>query len=236
MTSLHDPLPAPVAARLRRPSWRDPRLLVGLVLVAGSVAAGAAVVSAARTTTPAYVAAHDLVPGDVVAQADLRVLDVNLGSAGDRYLRPAAAPAEGQVVVAVVRQGELVPREALGAAGDVDLRAVPVPVDGALSDRVRVGATVDLWFVPDGTRSAVGGTEDSADSDSDSDSGSGTAASSDRPRRVAKDALVQQVDDGGGIVVGGTTTVQVLVPQGALPAVLAALQADGDVTLVPATS
>ena len=35
-----DLLPAPVAPRLRRPSWRDPRLVVGLVLVALAVALG----------------------------------------------------------------------------------------------------------------------------------------------------------------------------------------------------
>src|SRR5699024_7184933 len=33
-------LPSPAAVRLRRPGWRDPRLLLGVVLVAASVALG----------------------------------------------------------------------------------------------------------------------------------------------------------------------------------------------------
>ena len=40
-------LPAPAAARLRRPSWRDPRLLVGLLLVAVAVVVGTTAVAAA---------------------------------------------------------------------------------------------------------------------------------------------------------------------------------------------
>lgn len=220
-SAVFDPLPAPTAARLRRPSWRDPRLLVGVVLVAGSVAAGAAVVGAARTTTPVFVAAHDLVPGDPVTAADLRLADVNLGGAAGRYLGAGDAPSDGSVATAVVHAGELVPRASLGSADEVDLRAVPVPVSGALSDRVRVGATVDLWYVPDAGSGAA----------------ASTGASAGTPRRLAASAVVQEVSDGsGGLVVGGDVTVQVLVPQDVLPDVLAALQGDGDVTVVPAAA
>src|SRR3954452_20167145 len=56
-------LPAPVAARLRRPGWRDPRLLVGVVMVAASVALGSWAVQSAQTTVPVYVARDALVPG-----------------------------------------------------------------------------------------------------------------------------------------------------------------------------
>src|SRR5690242_3396447 len=49
-------VPAPVAARLRRPGWRDPRLLSGVALVAGAVALGSWVVSSAQHTVPVYVA------------------------------------------------------------------------------------------------------------------------------------------------------------------------------------
>src|SRR5919112_2530446 len=46
-------LPAPtLARRLSRPSWRDPRLLVGVLLVLGSVTAGSLGVGAGVETPP----------------------------------------------------------------------------------------------------------------------------------------------------------------------------------------
>lgn len=210
-------LPAPVAPRLRRPTWRDPRLLVGCALVAGSVALGATVVSSARDTAPVYVAAHDLVPGDAVAASDLRVVDVNLGGEAARYLAPEdGGLAAGTVVTGVVRSGELLPRAVLGKASDVHVRTVAVPVGGTLSDRVEAGSTVDVWFVPKAATGAAG---------------SDAAAA---PRRITESAVVAQVDEpGSSLVGGGQTTVQVLVPQDDLPTVLAALAADGTVTVVP---
>ncbi len=214
-----EPLPTPVAPRLRRPTWRDPRLLVGCALVAGSVALGATVVSSARDTTPVYVAAHDLVPGDPVGASDLRVVDVNLGGEASRYLAPEGSGlVAGSVATVVVRSGELVPRAALGKESDVTVRAVAVPVSGTLSERVRTGSTVDVWFVPKASSGAVA-------------AGGGDAGA---PRRLTQGAVVAQVDEpGSSLVVGGQTTVQVLVQPGDLPAVLAALAADGTVTVVP---
>jgi hypothetical protein len=210
-------LPAPVASRLRRPTWRDPRLLVGCALVAGSVALGATVVSSARDTAPVYVAAHDLVPGDPVAVSDLRVVDVNLGGEAAGYLAPESGGlAAGTVATGVVHSGELLPRAALGKASDVHVRTVAVPVGGMLSDRVEAGSSVDVWFVPKAATGATG------------------ADAASTPRRITEGAVVAQVDEpGSSLVGGGQTTVQVLVPQDDLPTVLAALAADGTVTVVP---
>src|SRR5665648_686996 len=49
---------SPPAVRLRRPGWRDTRFLVGLVLVALSVAMGAAAFSAAARTVPVLSLIH----------------------------------------------------------------------------------------------------------------------------------------------------------------------------------
>ena len=73
-------LPAPVAPRLRRPGWRDPRLLAGVAMVAGSVALGSWAVRSAQSTVPVYVARTALVPGDRVEPGALLVQDVQLGA------------------------------------------------------------------------------------------------------------------------------------------------------------
>ncbi|KMM47274.1 hypothetical protein CWIS_00635, partial [Cellulomonas sp. A375-1] len=76
-TALLD-LPAPTAARLRRPGWRDPRLLAGIALVAAAVALGAWAVRSAQATVPVYATRAVLVPGTSVDAAALVVVDVRL--------------------------------------------------------------------------------------------------------------------------------------------------------------
>ena len=64
------------AQRLRRPSWRDPRLLAGLALVLGSVVLGTSVVAAADDTIAVYAAADALVAGDPLETDALTVVRV----------------------------------------------------------------------------------------------------------------------------------------------------------------
>src|SRR5690606_23537154 len=58
--------------RLRRPTWRDPRLGVGVLRVAASVALGSWAVARADRTTDVLVAVEALAPGDRLADAELR--------------------------------------------------------------------------------------------------------------------------------------------------------------------
>jgi hypothetical protein len=207
-------LPEPVAARLRWPRWRDPRLLTGVVIVALSVALGSWVVSSASRTVPVFVADGALTPGEVVTADALRVADVRLGSGTGRYL-PADEPLPaGLVALRVVDDGELVPLTALGANADV--RSVAVPVGSGLSDRIRAGAVVDLWFVPDAPVTPT------------------SPADRPEPSTLAKNVVVEQVDaEDGAIVVDGTVTLHALVPNDALPTVLTALSGAGTVAVVP---
>src|SRR3954462_10271945 len=61
----------PWAVRSRRPGWRNPRLLLGVVLVAASVALGARLLSAADDTVGVWALTRDLPAGAVVDQADV---------------------------------------------------------------------------------------------------------------------------------------------------------------------
>jgi hypothetical protein len=207
-------LPEPAATRLRRPRWRDPRLLTGVVIVALSVAFGSWVVSAASRTVPVFVADGALTPGEPLTADLVRAVDVRLGAGTGRYL-PADEPLPTDLVVLrVVDDGELVPLSALGAGADV--RSVAVPVASGLSDRIRAGAVVDLWFVPDAPVTPE------------------PAADRPDPSTLAKNVVVEQVDaEDGAIVVDGTVTLHVLVPTDSLATVLAALSDAGTVAVVP---
>lgn len=206
-------LPAPAAARLRPPSWRDPRLLVGVLLVLGSVVLGARVVAAADDTEPFYVAARAITPGDRIGPDDLRVVDVRLGDAGEAYLGADAGPAADLVATRTVAAGELVPRGSVGAASDVVLQPVAVPVT-TLPDGLRAGTVVDVWVAqPDPER----------------------AGAFLEPERVVQGADVADVSDAGSSLGStGDSTVQVLLAPDDLPVVLGALANDAVVSLVPA--
>ena len=205
-------LPAPRAARLRRPGWRDPRLLLGLALVGLSVLLGSWAVATAARTVPVLAATEALVPGDPVRAEALRVVDVRVPDEATAYLT-AGTELEGLVVTRVVGAGELVPASAVATEGETGARAVAVTTEGRLSGDVVEGSLVDLWFVPD---------PDAADDEPPP------------PRELAGSLVVAEVDEGGSAFsVGSGVTVHVLVPVPDLAAVLSAVRGPGTVEVVP---
>jgi len=141
---------SPSATRLRRRGWRDPRLAVGLVLVAVSTLVGARLLAAADDSVPVWVAAGPVRAGDDAAGAELVPGRVRLtdGAATSVYLGTDVAPVG--IFDRDLAAGELVPAAALQPAGsgrrsDVPLSVEPgdAPVDLAAGDRV------DVWVVPD---------------------------------------------------------------------------------------
>ncbi|WP_456788005.1 hypothetical protein [Cellulomonas sp. P5_C5] len=212
-TSVMD-LPAPVAARLRRPGWRDPRLLAGIAMVAASVLLGSWAVRTAQATVPVYVTRAALVPGDRVTAEDLAVVDVRLGTVNlDHYLRADRQVAADGVVVRAVGRGELVPASAVGSSADLDLRPVSVTLTRAPSSDVVPGALVDLWFTPPAPK------EDAEPAE---------------PNELAGGLTVAEVSTpSGAFGASGGSAVQVLVPSSLLPVILTALSAEGTVDVVP---
>lgn len=138
------------AARLRRPGWRDPRLWVGVALVAASVLLGARVLAGADRTVAVWAAADDLPAGSSLDPTDLEAAQVRFADAGDldAYL-PADQPLpDGVVLRRTVGPGELVPRSALGPADQADTVEVPVAVaPEQVPGSVRAGSVVDVYLL-----------------------------------------------------------------------------------------
>lgn len=142
---------APSARRSRRPGWRSPRLVVGLLLVAASVLIGAWALSSSEDTVGVWTVTRDLPEGARLARADLEVRQVRFSDGGtaDHYVSAARAPV-GLRLAHDVTAGELLPRGAL-AQGDGP-HLVEVPVSVATEDlpaTVQQGARVDVWVSPD---------------------------------------------------------------------------------------
>ena len=76
---------APVM-RLRRPRWKDPRLIIGIVLVVASVLMGALLVSRLSATTPVLVARGTIVPGEEIDPDQLTTVELRLGEQEAMYV------------------------------------------------------------------------------------------------------------------------------------------------------
>src|SRR2546426_1594466 len=101
-------------ARLKKPSWRDPRLLVGILLVLASVAGVISLVGAADQTTEAYAAREPIAVGEKLSPDKLHRVKVRLGDVEEHYLTPETGLGEGLVAVQRIGKDQLLPRESLG--------------------------------------------------------------------------------------------------------------------------
>lgn len=150
----------PGATRWRRPGWRDPRLVIGVVVVAASVVLGARVLAAADDSVPVWTLARDLPAGSPVTGDVLESRPVRFGDAADadRYLSAIADLPEGAALARDVGRGELLPRSALRSGAPADLVQVPLSVAADdLPATVSRGGTVDVWVAaanPDPTADA----------------------------------------------------------------------------------
>lgn len=146
---------SPRAVRLTTPRWLDTRLVLGVLLVALSVAAGARVFTAADNLTAVYVAAHDLVPGQHISADDLAVGHVRLRGQAGLYVSAGATLPVGYVVTRYVGADELLPAAALATPSTAGpSRFVTVPVQpGHLPDNLGRGDLVDVYLTP---KSAAG--------------------------------------------------------------------------------
>ncbi|GAB7193705.1 flagellar protein FlgA [Kineococcus sp. NUM-3379] len=211
-------LPPPRATRLRAPSWRDPRLLVGLSLVLGSVVLGARVVATADRTVPVWAVVGPVAAGQSIGAGNLRVAEVRLGEDVQRaYLPASAAPATDWVALRTVAAGELLPRASVGRAADLAARPVSLPLD-SLPAGVAVGGQVDVWT----TGAVVEGRADLP----------GTAPAG--PEQLLAGVEVSAVSSAGaGLGTRRSADVQVLVPAGRLPGLLTSLASGTQLVVVP---
>jgi len=182
---------APAPRRVRPPRWLDLRLVLGVLLVLGSVLLGARVVSAADATVPVWSVAADLAAGTELSADDLVAVDVRLDSAAGAYLATSTRP-EGRTLSRAVRAGELLPRSALEDPAELVQVALPVQA-GYVPPSLTRGQLVDVYALADPAAGAV------AEAD-----GSVTA--------VVEEAPVQALSGrSDGVLSTPTTTVQVVV-------------------------
>lgn len=135
----------PSSPRTRRRFWIDPRFVIGLVLVVASIAGVGVIVTGSDKSSAVYTAGRTLMVGDEITPADLIETQVQLGSTAQLYLTPTPAPTEGLMVTETILVGELVARSMVGSASSADLTSIVVDIPGRLAASIAAGSTVDIW-------------------------------------------------------------------------------------------
>lgn len=202
-----------LARSATRPFWFDPRFVIGVVLVVGSVVGVSFVVATVDDTVEVYAARTMMPAGTAVSAGDLDVTAVRLGTSGEYYLAVDDLPKEGLVLSRAVAEGELLPLAALSERASLGHTSVVVTVGGDVAAAVAAGTTVDLWAAPQLEHGRFGS-----------------------PAIVVPSAEVVRLIDGGGFIGGDSgRSVELRVPTGNIAAVLQSTANADALSLVPAS-
>ncbi|WP_157001473.1 SAF domain-containing protein [Agromyces laixinhei] len=189
----------------------DPRLIIGIVLIAGSTFGVWSLVTGLDDGVEVYVARDTLTPGTRIQADDLATETVRLGASGARYLVADGLPDDGLVVARTIEAGELVPEAAVDETDRTGLATVVVPSRGPLPAEIAPGARVDVWTAKQVER---GGFEP--------------------PAVLVSDAEIAGIIESEGMVSTDGTSVELLIPREKVAALLGALAAGDAIDLVPA--
>ena len=152
--------PVPPARRSGAPGWRDPRLWIGIAIVAASVLVGSRVLAAADDTVALWVLADDAGVGEALSPDDLVSERVRFadGDEVERYLAVEEPLPDELRLLRGLGAGELLPRAALGAADAADTVEISLPVAPLLvPPAVAAGSVVDIYLSDRSAPASEGG-------------------------------------------------------------------------------
>ncbi|GAA1803561.1 SAF domain-containing protein [Agromyces neolithicus] len=191
----------------------DPRLIIGIVLIAGSTAGVWALVSGFDDSIEVYVARDTITAGSAVEAGDLAVESVRIGASAEHYLLADADLGDGLVATRTVAGGEFVPRSAVDEADRTGLSVVVVPSRGPVPKGLSAGDRIDVWSAKAADRGAF-----------------------EPPKVLISDAEIAGIVESEGMVQSTSVSVELLVPREKVAALLEALAAGDAIDLVAARS
>lgn len=139
------------AQRLSRSRWRQPRLVVGLLLVAAAVVLGARVLAALDDSVLVWQVDSSARAGSPTSGLDVSPVAVRFDDAGTQAAYLSAdqgLPVDG-VVARDLAPGELLAVTDLRDEQDVTVGQLPIDVPtGSMPADLAAGDRVDVWVVP----------------------------------------------------------------------------------------
>lgn len=204
------PDPSAAAARLKRPSWKDPRLLMGVLLVLVSVAGVVFLVNSADRTTEVYAAREGIAVGEALTPENVVRARVRLGDTEQHYIPVASGLPEDLVAVQRVGKDQLVPRASLGRVDELDRKPVALTITETLPSQAVAGSRVDVWVAQPDAKNGFS-----------------------EPKLLLPGAEIAEVNDGSTALGSTKTTVlMVLVEDSQMPALLGAQANEAKISVV----
>src|SRR5699024_11192020 len=133
------------APRIRTPGWRDPRLIVGVILVVLSVAGVVALIQAADSRQGYWAASVDVVPGAQANAEDFHIVQASMSESSDQYWLADEELPPQFLVSSTIRQGELLPKFDVAESDPDGRQQVGVRVSQDMPASVDVGSRADVW-------------------------------------------------------------------------------------------
>lgn len=226
-------LDATLRRRRRAP---DLRLVLGVLLVVGSVAGVFGIVATADRRATVYAAASALAPGERIDAGDLVQRSVALDGSDRLYVAVGGIPSGGLVVTQPVAKGELLATSAVGSTAGLRSTSLVLQLATRVSSAVIPGASIDIWAAPDpdGVRPVS-----SPVASSDSTTGAvteNTVVDPAAPTVLVPGATVVKVLENSAGFSGANSgsSVEVLVPRTRVARLLQAIARGDALAVVPA--
>lgn len=198
------------AARLKRPSWKDPRLVVGILLVLASVSGVITLLAGADRTTEVFAARSSIAVGERITTENVIRTKVRLGETEQHYITAASGLPENAVAIQRIGKDQLVPRTSLGAVDALDRKPVALTVAEALPAQAVAGTRVDVWVAQPDARNGFS-----------------------EPTLLLPGAEIADVTEGATALGSSRSTVlMVLVDDRSMPALLGAQANDAKISVV----
>ncbi|WP_421084607.1 SAF domain-containing protein [Rothia nasimurium] len=133
------------ATRYKKPGFKDPKLVIGLLLILVSVVGVVGIVRFANKSEPFYMASSDIKIGDALTSANLKVVDVQLGESAGHYVRADVELTEGTVAMQPIKSGELIASSEITDELKDGRRLTTLLMDHYAVAGFSSGDLVDVW-------------------------------------------------------------------------------------------
>lgn len=134
------------AARVKRPTWKDPRLALGAVLVVASVIGTVYLVRELNHTTEVYVAGANITLGEELSLQNLRIENVQLGESGMQYLDANPELISNARANTFIGAGEFIPNSSITHNELGSRRPINIELPADLTPAITPGSFVDVWI------------------------------------------------------------------------------------------
>lgn len=196
----------------RKTRW-DARVLIGIVLIVGSIAGVVGVVSSLDHTEAVYVTTLPVGTGQPLSSSELRVVRLNLGEALSHYVTPAD-DVDDLIAQQPLRAGELVAQGAVATRVSTNSVVTVISVEGSIPRGSEEGSKVDVWATPHSTPNAL---------------------EPPRPKLLVPGAEIVSIPQGNSFIGAPSAEIEVRVPRARLSSLLTAMGTEDLLTVVAVT-